>query len=96
MKAGHDSVKLMVSTENHLYDIDDVKGGEFTWQSVGAWDSGVVRKLTDAIRERNAATEASKAKGVNRSNFVESHGPGLQQKARPGRCIAQDTLSCSR
>ncbi|KAK1521597.1 hypothetical protein CABS01_16501 [Colletotrichum abscissum] len=40
LKVGANGVQLLVSTKNHLYDAEDVEGGNSSFQCVEAWSEG--------------------------------------------------------
>lgn len=76
MKAGDDSVQLLVSTENHLYDIKGCESGKSAWQSVGVWSDDVVVKVTDIIRERQPTGGPSAAARDAKPGSTADMGPG--------------------
>lgn len=76
MKAGDDSVQLLVSTQDHLYDIDGCESGRSAWQSVGVWGEDVVIKVTDIIRDRQPIAGSPDPGRGGRPAGVSGHGQG--------------------
>ena len=55
IKAGDDSVQLLVSTKDHLYDAENVEAGASSWQVIGAWDESSVPELSKFLSSRRTA-----------------------------------------
>ncbi|TQV90530.1 hypothetical protein IF1G_10853 [Cordyceps javanica] len=55
IKAGDNSVQLLVSTKDHLYDAAGVEAGTDSWQIIGAWDESALSELSSLLRSRPGA-----------------------------------------
>lgn len=55
IKAGDDSVQLLVSTMDHLYDAQNVEAGASSWQVIGAWDESSVPGLSKFLSGHQTA-----------------------------------------
>lgn len=54
IKAGGNSVQLIVSTLDHVYDADTVEAGEHSWQVIGSWHEASVAELAKCLSTRQA------------------------------------------
>lgn len=52
VKAGVNGVQLFVSSKEHLYDIEDMEGGDHVWQAVGVWEDPTIQEGIRTLRQR--------------------------------------------
>ncbi|KAL4403615.1 hypothetical protein CABS03_15067 [Colletotrichum abscissum] len=57
LKVGANGVQLLVSTKNHLYDAEDVEGGNSSFQCVEAWSEGSVQELGKMVVSHRTHTD---------------------------------------
>ena len=65
IKAGENSVQLLISTKDHVYDADGVEAGNDSWQVIGAWDESALSELSKFLSTRQqTATQGGSSQGV--------------------------------
>lgn len=75
IKAGDDSVQLLVSTKDHVYDAENVEAGVNSWQVIGAWDESSVPELSKFLSSRQTTI----ARDYNgKSTFGTMYGSGFK------------------
>jgi hypothetical protein len=76
IKVGENSVQLLVSTKDHLYNAKDVGAADNSYQVIGAWEDSSVQELTKILNQRQVITsrQASGSSGAKR--FESTHGAG--------------------
>ncbi|KAJ3499706.1 hypothetical protein NLG97_g101 [Lecanicillium saksenae] len=79
IKAGDNSVQLLVSTKDHLYDADGVEAGTHSCQVIGAWDESALGELSSILqsRSRTTAPGTKQSAGFN-TRFGDGHKLGSQ------------------
>lgn len=75
IKAGDNSVQLLVSTKDHVYDADGVEAGVDSWQVIGAWDESALAELSKFLTIRQQ-TQAAQGSGSQRAAFGNRFGGG--------------------
>ncbi|KAF5985777.1 hypothetical protein FCOIX_1892 [Fusarium coicis] len=83
IKAGDNSVQLLVSTKDHLYDAKDVGAGVNSYQVIGSWEDSSVQELTKILGQRQVITNRQSPAYAEASRF-EKHGAG-KSLAEAGR-----------
>ncbi|EXA36941.1 hypothetical protein FOXG_17388 [Fusarium oxysporum f. sp. lycopersici 4287] len=83
IKVGDNSVQLLVSTKDHLYDAKDVGAGVNSYQVIGSWEDSSVQELTKILNQRQAITNRQSPAYAEASRF-EKHGAG-KSLAEAGR-----------
>jgi hypothetical protein len=83
IKVGDNSVQLLVSTKDHLYDAKDVVAGVDSYQVIGSWEDSSVQELTKILNQRQVITNRQSPACVEASRF-EKHGAG-KSLAEAGR-----------
>lgn len=73
IRAGDNSIQLLVSTKDHLYDADGVEAGSHSCQVIGAWDESSLGELSNIIRSRSGTAEPGT---VPRTGFNTRFGGG--------------------
>ncbi|KAF5603981.1 hypothetical protein FPCIR_1042 [Fusarium pseudocircinatum] len=83
IKVGDNSVQLLVSTKDHLYDARDVGAGVNSYQVIGSWEDSSVQELTKMLSQRQVITNRQSSTYAETSRF-EKHGAG-KSLAEAGR-----------
>ncbi|KAF5535049.1 hypothetical protein FMEXI_11007 [Fusarium mexicanum] len=83
IKVGDNSVQLLVSTKDHLYDAKDVGAGVNSYQVIGSWEDSSVQELTKILNQRQIITNRQSPSYTEASRF-EKHGTG-KSLAEAGR-----------
>ncbi|KAF5642295.1 uncharacterized protein FTJAE_3770 [Fusarium tjaetaba] len=83
IKVGDNSVQLLVSTKDHLYDAKDVGAGVNAYQVIGSWEDSSVQELTKMLSQRQVITDRQSPAYAEASRF-EKHGAG-KSLAEAGR-----------
>lgn len=79
IKAGDNSVQLLVSTKDHLYDADGVEAGINSCQVIGAWDESALGELSNIIRCRSGTAAPGTAQSAKfNTRFGGGHKLGSQ------------------
>lgn len=73
IKAGDNSVQLLVSTKDHVYEAENVEAGVDAWQVIGAWEESSVPELSKCLSSRQTIARQS---GTNSSAFGTRYGTG--------------------
>ncbi|XEV04997.1 hypothetical protein FSHL1_010284 [Fusarium sambucinum] len=75
IKVGDNSVQLLLSTKDHLYDAKDVGAGVNCYQVIGSWEDGSVQELTKVLSQRQVIENRQSSTSAEASRF-ERHGAG--------------------
>lgn len=80
IKVGDNSVQLLVSTKDHLYDADTVQTGSDSCQVIGAWDDAAVGELSSFLsaRQQNAARGGGSQSATYGTQFGRGRTLGTQ------------------
>ena len=73
IKAGDRSVQLLISTQDHVYDAEDVESGEDSWQVIGSWKEESVPELANILALRQNARNSNVA---GKAKFGSVYGSG--------------------
>lgn len=57
IKAGANGVQFLVSSKEHLYDVEDMEGGDGVWQAVGVWEDATIQEGIRTLRQRQGDKE---------------------------------------
>ena len=76
IKVGDNSVQLLVSTKDHLYDAKDVGAAENSYQVIGSWEDSSVQELTKILNQRQVITTRQASGYSGASRFAATHGAG--------------------
>jgi len=60
IKAGINGVQFLVSSKEHLYDVEDMEGGDGVWQAVGVWEDATIIASIRTLRQRQQDKQPSK------------------------------------
>ncbi|KAF7534079.1 hypothetical protein G7054_g6512 [Neopestalotiopsis clavispora] len=52
IKAGARGVQFLVSSKEHLYDVEEMEGGDGVWQAVGVWEDATIQESIRTLRQR--------------------------------------------
>lgn len=72
VKAGDNSVQLLVSTLDHIYDAECVEAGQNAWQVIGSWHEASVAELAKCLSTRQAPgtqNRSGSSQGAGRREF---------------------------
>lgn len=72
IKAGDNSVQLLVSTQDHVYDAESVEAGASSWQVIGSWHEASVAELAKCLGTRQASgtqNRSGSSQGAGRREF---------------------------
>lgn len=72
IKVGHNGVQMLVSTKDHVYEAEDVVGGEHSWQVIGSWEEASVTELSVMFTERQKVTANGSAATGSATGFKGS------------------------
>ncbi|KAF4953253.1 hypothetical protein FGADI_6119 [Fusarium gaditjirri] len=75
IKVGDNSVQLLVSTKDHLYDAKDVGTGINSYQVIGSWEDSSVQELTKILNQRQVIANRQSPAYAEASRF-QKHGAG--------------------
>lgn len=73
IKAGDNSVQLLVSTKDHLYEAEAVEAGADSWQVIGAWEESSLGELSKCLGSRQTTGRQS---GTDNAAFGTRYGSG--------------------
>jgi hypothetical protein len=76
IKVGENSVQLLVSTKDHLYDAKDVGAADNSYQVIGSWEDSSVQELTKILSQRQVITTRQASGYSGASRFEAAHGAG--------------------
>jgi hypothetical protein len=76
IKVGENSVQLLVSTKDHLYDAKDVGAADNSYQVIGSWEDSSVQELTKILNQRQVITTRQASGYSGSSRFAATHGAG--------------------
>lgn len=63
IKAGDNSVQLLISTKDHVYDADGVEAGTGAWQVIGGWDESALGELSKCLTARQRTGQRGGSQG---------------------------------
>lgn len=76
IKVGENSVQLLVSTKDHLYNARDVGAADNSYQVIGSWEDSSVQELTKILNQRQVVTTRQTPGYSGASRFETTHGAG--------------------
>ena len=76
IQVGDNSVQLLVSTKDHLYNAKNVGAGADSYQVIGSWEDSSVQELTKILSQRQVAANRQTSARTEESRFETTHGAG--------------------